>query len=288
MNYFCSSCNIPFSCNKALKRHYASKKHLCRVENKLKYVCDCGKSFTLSTNLTRHRKNCDQRSIPLQNNSSQVETLINENNEMKEIISKKEEEMRELKDEMDEMRKKVEMLFATSCGNTTTNNSTTHIENQNNIENQNVIIVNNFGNENTDYLTGQKVKNLIKNNAPFVCIPRLIQSIHFNPKHPENHNIKVTNSRDKHAKIFKDNKWVRAMKSRTIDDLIETICVFLEEKYEENKDFLSEFRQERFQEFYDKYGDQDKNTMKHIKDEVDITLINGSNEIHTIKPVLNL
>jgi hypothetical protein len=198
-----------------------------------------------------------------------------ENNEMKEIISKQDEEMKELKDEMDELRKKVEMLFASSGGNTTTN-----IETQNNIENQNVIIVNNFGNENTDYLTGKIVKNLIKNNAPYACIPRLIQSIHFNPKHPENHNIKVTNARDKHAKIFKNNKWIRAMKNRTIDDLIETICVFLEEKYEENKHFLSDFRKERFQEFYDKYGDQDKIVMKNIKDEVDITLINGSNEIH--------
>ena len=275
MNYFCSSCNITFSCNKALKRHYSSKKHLCRLENKLKYVCDCSKSFTLSTNLIRHRKNCNQRSNPLQNNFSQVETLKKENNEMKEIISKQDEEMKELKDEMNEMRKKIEMLFATSGGNSTTN-----IETQNNIENQNVIIVNNFGNENTDYLTGKIVKNLIKNNAPFACIPRLIQSIHFNPKHPENHNIKVTNARDKHAKIFKDNKWVRVMKNRTIDDLIETICVFLEEKYEENKDFLSDFRKERFKEFYDKYGDQDKHLMKIMKDEVDITLINGSNEIH--------
>ena len=58
------------------------------------------------------------------------------------------------------------------------------------------------------------------------------------------------------------------------------MCVFLEEKYEENRDFLSDFRKERFQEFYDKYGDQDKNLMKIIKDEVDVTIINGYNEIH--------
>ena len=163
MNYFCSSCSITFSCNKALKRHYSSKKHLCRAENQLKYVCNCGKSFTLSTNLTRHRKNCNQRSIPLEENSSQVETLIYENNEMKEIISKKDEEMEELKSEMDELRKKVEMLFASSSCNTTNNNNT-HIETQNNIENQNVIIVNNFGNENTDYLSDKGIAKLMSRN----------------------------------------------------------------------------------------------------------------------------
>jgi len=280
---FCLQCNLTFTTKKGLTAHFNTNKHFnSNKENK--YKCGCGKSYSHRQGLYTHKKTCHY--IPATENEAEtecteVETLKKENNEMKEMISKKDEEMRELKHEMDELRKKVEMIFATSGGNSTTNiENQNNIETQNNIENQNVIIVNNFGNENTDYLTGKIVKNLIKNNAPFACIPRLIQSIHFNPKHPENHNIKVTNARDKHAKIFKDNKWVRVMKNRTIDDLIETICVFLEEKYEENKDFLSDFRKERFKEFYDKYGDQDKHLMKIMKDEVDITLINGSNEIH--------
>jgi hypothetical protein len=274
MNYFCSSCSITFSCNKALKRHYSSKKHLCRAENQLKYVCDCGKSFTLSTNLTRHRKNCNQRSIPLQDNTSQVETLINENNEMKEIISKKDEEMRELKDEMDELRKKVEMLFASSSCNTTNNNNT-HIETQNNIENQNVIIVNNFGNENTDYLSDKGITKLMSRNGPYVCIPKLIRSIHFHPKHPENHNIQVTNIGKNYAKIFTDNKWEVRNKNRTIDDLIVTTGVLLREKFEENKSCLSANQKERYNTY-----ENDKTLMKNIKSEVDITLINGTNEIY--------
>lgn len=274
---FCEVCIKTFSCSRSFETHLKSKSHKLRCENEVALCrCVCGRMFNQSSSLSRHKRKCSQsrnrNNGESDTEATELQTLRKENKEIREMLEKKDHEM-------DEMRKKVELLFATSGGNTTNNNTTT-IETQNNIENQNVFIVNNFGNENTEYLTGQIVKNLIKNNAPFVCIPRLIQSIHFNPKHPENHNIKVTNSRDKHAKIFKDNKWISAMKSRTIDDLIETICVFLEEKYEENKDFLSEFRQERFQEFYDKYETQDKNTMKNIKDEVDITLINGSNEIH--------
>ena len=270
---FCEVCVKTFSCSRSFETHLKSKSHKLRCENTVALCrCACGRTFNQSSSLSRHKKKCSQtRNSNHESDTgeaNELQSLRKENKEIREMLAKKDLEM-------DELRKKVEMLFASSGGNTTTN-----IETQNNIENQNVIIVNNFGNENTDYLTGKIVKNLIKNNAPYACIPRLIQSIHFNPKHPENHNIKVTNARDKHAKIFKDNKWIRAMKNRTIDDLIETICVFLEEKYEENKDFLSDFRKERFQEFYDKYGDQDKNLMKNIKDEVDITLINGSNEIH--------
>ena len=243
-----SSCNSMFQCNK------------------------CSRYFTTKSNCEAHKKNCDIEITVLnvENTNSNVDNSSEFVTTLLKTIENRDKQI-------DELRKKVEMLIEKTSGNTTTNNNT-HIENQN--VTQNVFIVNNFGNENTEYLTGQIVKNLIKSNAPFACIPRLIQSIHFNPKHPENHNIKVTNTRGKHAKIFKDNKWIRAMKSRTIDDLIETICVFLEEKYDENKDFLSDFRKERFQEFYDKYGDQEKTLMKNIKDEVDVTLINGSNEIH--------
>ena len=294
MTYFCDTCKVTCKSKRNYEIHLKSKRHIEFNNERKVYTCICGKIYTHRQSISLHRKTCSvyiNRNLEgggaticppvdtIQTLQERLHEKDQENNEMKEIINKQDEEMKELKDEMDEMRKKVELLFATSSGNNTTNNNnTTNIENQN--VTQNVFIVNNFGNENTDYLTGKIVKNLIKNNAPFACIPRLIQSIHFNPKHPENHNIKVTNARDKHAKIFKDNKWIRAMKNRTIDDLIETICVFLEEKYDENKDFLSEFRKERFQEFYDKYGDQDKILMKNIKDEVDVTLINGSNEIH--------
>ena len=300
MTYFCDTCKVTCKSKRNYEIHLKSKRHIEFNNERKVYTCICGKIYTHRQSISLHRKTCSvyiNRNLEVGSNNSSnggtticppvdtIETLQErlhvkdqENNEMKEIISKQDEEMRELKDEMDDLRKKVEMLFASSGGNTTNNNNT-HIENQN-IETQNVFYVNNFGSENTDYITGKRVKNLIQNNTPFACIREMIETIHFDPDHPENHNIQVTNIKSKFAKIFKDNKWVMANKNRTIDDLIDTICVFLEEKYEENKEFLSEFRQERFQEFYDKYENQDKNTMKNIKDEVDITLINGTNEIY--------
>ena len=54
----------------------------------------------------------------------------------------------------------------------------------------------------------------------------------------------------------------------------------LEEKYQDNKDSVSEFRQNRFRDFQDKYENQDKDMMKIIKDEVDLTVINGTEEIY--------
>ena len=58
MSHHCSICNINLSCKKSLKRHYLSSRHKSRVETKPDHTCDCGRSFTLLTNLSRHRKTC--------------------------------------------------------------------------------------------------------------------------------------------------------------------------------------------------------------------------------------
>ena len=280
---FCSQCNLTFKTKKGLTAHFDTKKHLnSNKENK--YKCGCGKSYSHRQGLHTHKKTCDF--IPTTENEPEIEytevqSLKNENNEMKEIINKKEEEIKEIinkkdqeiremlakKDlEMDELRKKVETLFASSSGNTT------NIENQN--VTQNVFIVNNFGNENTDYLSDKGITKLMSRNGPYVCIPKLIRSIHFHPKHPENHNIQVTNIGKNYAKIFTDNKWEVRNKNRTIDDLIVTTGVLLREKFEENKSCLSANQKERYNTY-----ENDKTLMKNIKSEVDITLINGTNEI---------
>ena len=54
----------------------------------------------------------------------------------------------------------------------------------------------------------------------------------------------------------------------------------LEEKYQDNKESISEFKQERFEEFQDKYENQNRNLMRNIKDDVDIVLINGTERIY--------
>ena len=50
--------------------------------------------------------------------------------------------------------------------------------------------------------------------------------------------------------------------------------------YQDNKETISEFKQERFEDFQEKYADQDKDLMKTIKDDVDIALLNGTGKIY--------
>ena len=118
MSLFCSSCNVTFSCNKALKRHYLSKKHLCRAENKLKYVCNCGKSFTLSTNLIRHRKNCNQSNNQMQNTSEIVAQSENILQLLQDRLDEKDEENKRMKKEIEDLRNKVDLLIKITTDNT--------------------------------------------------------------------------------------------------------------------------------------------------------------------------
>jgi len=276
--YSCTQCQLSFTSNKSLTQHFKTKKHMDgHKENK--YKCVCGKSYSFNQGLFTHRKKCDQNNLIQDNNPFHVETLINQNNEMKEVMSKKDEEIREIIDkkdhQIDELRKAVEMLLKQS-GKSTTNN---HMQTQNNIETQNVIVVNSFGNENTEYLTDQIISRLIQ-AGPFTCLPKIIERIHFDPEHPENHNIKVTNQKNNYAKVVKDNKWITANKKHAIDTMIQKGYGLLEENYQDNKETVSEFKQERFEVFQEKYADQDKDLMKTIKDDVDIALLNGTGKIY--------
>ena len=69
-------------------------------------------------------------------------------------------------------------------------------------------------------------------------------------------------------------------KKRAIDTIIQNGYEILEEKYQDNKESISEFKQERFEEFQDKYENQNRNLMRNIKDDVDIVLINGTERIY--------
>ena len=74
----------------------------------------------------------------------------------------------------------------------------------------------------------------------------------------------------------KNNKWVTANKKKVIDDVIQKSYDLLDEKYTDNKDDISEKRQERFQNFQEKYEQADEELLRNIKNDVDLLLINGT------------
>ena len=261
MDHQCTLCNVSFKSNKCLQQHLKCKRHTDRTEKQKPlpaFVCDgCGKKYYHRQSLYTHKNSCFGISVTAPAISPSVQEIVNE---MKQAFEK----------ERQEMKSQIALLLDKHAG--TTNNTTT---NTNNIETQNInIIINAFGNENTDYIDDKAILACI--GRVYKSIPSLLEKIHFDPKHPENHNIKITNKKLPYASVMGNNqKW------KTVDrkDAIETMVLngynMLDEKYTENKEKIPVQKQQNFEGFQSKFESEDKELIKQIKTEVDMMVLNG-------------
>jgi hypothetical protein len=80
-----------------------------------------------------------------------------------------------------------------------------NIENQQNIQTQ--VIINNYGEENTNYVTKEFLDKCLKQlNGRGIC--NLVEEVHFNKEHPENMNIRPLSLTRKAVSVKEDGEWV--------------------------------------------------------------------------------
>ena len=217
-------------------------------ESKKIYICIyCNKSYTTNSNMRKHEKTCKKKK----------ETEIFEINQNEKII-KMEKEIEELKNY------KIQ----------TQNNITTN----NNINNSKNIYINNYGNENLKHLRSKDFAGLL--NGIYGAVPKLIEKIHFDPKHPENQNIKFTNRKLPYLKIMKDNKWQLVNKKHELLDLIDAKCYMLKEKYyailEKKKYNITTVQKSKIEKFMKQYNEEDKKMMLDLIERTELMLLNNS------------
>tara|TARA_B000000475_G_scaffold211802_1_gene173809 strand:+ start:10 stop:630 length:621 start_codon:yes stop_codon:yes gene_type:complete len=182
--------------------------------------------------------------------------------------------------EIKELKEMVEKLLVNSDGNTITNNNTNNNSNNNTNSNNtihNTININNYGEENTKYITSDYILNLLK-FKPAKAIPELIKHTHFNDEYPENQNIKITNKKGPHIKVMKNNKWELQNKEETITDLIDRQQLHLnneemEEKIEEKCSISEKGNIDRCGTLY---NSDDKEYMKRLYNDSELIVINNS------------
>jgi hypothetical protein len=119
-------------------------------------------------------------------------------------------------------------------------NNSSIVNNTNNIQNQqiinNTIVINNFGNENTTYLTPELLTFCLSN--PKKGISYLIEQIHYNNDYPENHNLRCKSLKNNIFETLVDTQWTLCDASNTLDELIKKGFRILEAHFAET--FLSE------------------------------------------------
>jgi hypothetical protein len=127
------------------------------------------------------------------------------------------------------------------------------------------IVINPFGKENTSYITKDYIKKII-NEGPYDSIPKLLEYIHFNPKHKENHNIKITNKKQPYAQIYDGKNWLLKDKKQTIDHMSDKAYSLLNEHYAGGNTHMNKFKTE-----YDVISPE---LNKRIYKDVELTILN--------------
>jgi hypothetical protein len=174
-----------------------------------------------------------------------------------------------LEKEKKKLEKQVEKMLDKACTiNNTTNNNTNNNTN-------NIIVVNNYGKENTDYLTAEKIAQLL--NRPYDSIQDLIKILHFNIEHPENHNVKITNKKEPFALVWNDPIWEVRKKKSVVKDIVDKGYLMIDNTHDEvandskaNKKYLK---------FQNKFEDTASNIKDLIENETEIMIINESKKI---------
>ena len=87
MSNYCCICCVTLSNPYKLKCHLSTALHKKRAESNLQFKCACGKSFTKSSNLSRHKKKCNYIVSNIETNTSEVQTLRKENQQMREEMN---------------------------------------------------------------------------------------------------------------------------------------------------------------------------------------------------------
>jgi hypothetical protein len=224
-----------------------------KIIQNLSYICDfCDKTFTRKTGLNKHKKCCKIKKL-------------NEN-KMDLKYKKLEKSYEELKDQVEDLLINLSKSTRHTTNNTNNTNNT-HNDNSNNTV-HNTININNYGSENLEYLNKDYLTNLL--NTAFTAIPKLIEKIHFNPKHPENHNIKITNKKQPYVKVRKNDKWELKDKKETLENLVDDKYNILEDHYVEKTEEINVM-----DNFIDKYQ-SNYDLQKELQKKTEIVILNNS------------
>ena len=281
VEYKCERCYYVAKKKGDIKRHY-QRKYLCKtihsdisVEelldklNKPKegFACNkCNKVFRTSQGKYQHQKRCKQELVVFEekkNDNQKIQELENELKLMKELFIEK--------------LKNVQSI---------TNNNNNNIETQNNTN----IFIGFNDKENIHKLINgcqQTLMELEENKSKDKCLTIYVNAAHFNPEHPEAHNIRLTNLKPDYKLIDirdENGEWKKEPQKEIFNNLISSSKDFITDIVKdnnpefENTDSIDEYDGEDTKEKYVLYCNE-KNYKDKLENLAKSEVYNKSREI---------
>tara|TARA_B100000902_G_C27282573_1_gene902635 strand:+ start:229 stop:1230 length:1002 start_codon:yes stop_codon:yes gene_type:complete len=260
------------SANHCKKHNIPTNDHNISLQStniKCKY---CDKTYSRIDSLNRHLKTCKEKKKDdeVKQSMSELVKLLNKKLEEKdkqlENQNKKfEKELDKRDKELDRRNKQIDELIKKAG----INNSNNTINVQNNIK------LLSYSDTDRSHLTDKDILKCLKHSN--FCIPHLIEKVHFDINKPENHNIYISNLKNKYVMMYDGNKWKCADREEQIGNLIddnETIIEYRLEEWIENGNKYPEMMR-KFNRYIEK-KDNNK-VINKIKDDIKLLLYNNRN-----------
>jgi len=139
-----------------------------------------------------------------------------------------------------------------------------------------------FGEENVDHLTNNLLNTVIKN--PQAGIIRLIKAIHFDPKFPENMNVKMNNKKEPYLDVYDGEKWEKKDKTQTIQNLLVSKKDIMDDYYDlqTEKDLVGDFLKENYEQFSDLLDLYVSTQLHHVDEEKKRLILERCQEVYRL------
>ena len=228
-----------------------------KMSTKGEYKCKfCEKILTYKQSYYRHLKTCKEKQQEEEVKDSMIELV--------KILNKKlDEKDKEFKMELDKRDKQIDELIKKAG----ISNSTINV--QNNIK------LLSYSDTDRSHLTDKDILKCLKHSN--FCIPYLIKKVHFDVNKPENHNVYISNLKNKYVMMYDGNKWECKDREEQISNLMDDNEGIIEYKLEEwlEKGVKYPEMMKKFNTYIEK---KDNNKVINIiKDEIKLLLYNNRN-----------
>ncbi len=231
----CNYCKKAFARKDALTRHINQYCPVAKQQNKEKQdIFD--KLLLLETKNRQLEEEMKNKNEKLETKNKQLEEEIKNKN------GKLENEIKKLKKEI----KKGQAI----TNNTLNNNNNINIGNTTNI------IMVSYGNEDLSKITTKMLSAACKKG--YNSIVHLVETVHFNPEFPENHNVYIPSVKDKHAMIYYDDMWNLKNKDDVVNDMYDTNRDYIMENIEGISNLLNDGEKRALNRWLDSEKNKDK------------------------------